>query len=107
MKPEIVFALYRPREGKDAELLELISQHLPVLRRLELITSRPAILLKSKNGTYIEIFEWRSSESANIAHQHPEVAVVWEAMSEICDLPGLDSLEECKERFPHFAPVNL
>lgn len=107
MKPEVVFALYQPHEGKDAELRQLIAEHIPTLRRLELITQRPAILAKSTNGTYIEVFEWRSAESAGQAHQHPEVAKVWEAMGEIADLPTLDSLEEARARFPHFEPVDL
>jgi hypothetical protein len=107
MKPEVVFALYRAHEGKDAELEKIIAQHVPTLRRLELITDRPVILVKSKNGTYIEIFEWRTAESAGLAHHHPEVAKVWEAMGKIADLPKLDSLEEIKEQFPHFKPINL
>ena len=32
------------------------------------------MLLRSKNGTYLEIFEWRSSKAARVAHEHPEVA---------------------------------
>ena len=105
MKPEVVFALYRPRPGQDAELLRLIAQHLPVLRRLELVTDRPALLVRAKDGTYVEVFEWRTAESATLAHQHPEVAKVWEAMGEIADFPTLDSLAEAKERFSHFEPV--
>ena len=54
MKPEVVFALYRPHAGKDAELRRLIAQHLPVLRRLELVTDRPAILVRAQDGTYVE-----------------------------------------------------
>jgi hypothetical protein len=107
MKPEIVFALYRPHPGKDAELRLLIAQHLPVLRRLELVTERPAILVRAKNGTYVEVFEWRNEESATLAHEHPEVARVWEAMAEIADFPTLDSLTEARERFSHFEPVTL
>lgn len=107
MKPEIVFAMYRPREGKESELLALIKEHIPTLRRFELITDRPSILVRSKNGTYIEIFEWRSKESAEVAHEHPAVAKVWEAMGGVSDFPGLDSLEEAAGKFPHFQPVNL
>lgn len=105
MKPEIVIALYRPHQGRDAELRRLIAEHVPTLRRLELITDRPAILARSKDGTYLEIFEWRTAESAGLAHEHPEVAKVWEAMGLVGDFPALDSLEECKARFPHFEPV--
>ncbi|MEW6730048.1 MAG: hypothetical protein AB1489_01805 [Acidobacteriota bacterium] len=107
MTPQIVFALYRPHEGKDEELRKLIAQHVPTLRKLELITDRPAVLVKSKNGTYIEIFEWRTAQSSEQAHHHPEVAKVWEAMDKVADLPALDTLEEIKGRFPHFEPVNL
>jgi hypothetical protein len=78
-----------------------------MLRRLELITDRPVVLVKSKNGTYIEVFEWSTADSARQAHEHPEVAKVWEAMGKIADLPNLDSLEEVKARFPHFEPVTL
>lgn len=106
MTPEVVFALYRPHEGKDAELRKLLAEHIPTLRRLDLVTDRPPLLLKSKNGTYIEIFEWRTAESADLAHQHPEVARVWEPMGQIADYPALDSLEESKGRFPHFEPVD-
>ena len=105
--PQVVFALYRPRDGKDAELRALIAEHIPTLRRLELITDRPTILVKSKNGTYVEIFEWQSHAAAGQAHQHPELAKIWEAMGKIADLPGLESLDEAKGRFPHFAPVAL
>lgn len=105
--PQVVFALYRPHEGKDAELRRLIAQHLPVLRRLEMITDRPAVLVRSKNGTYIEVFEWRSTAMSGRAHEHPEVARVWEAMGQIAGFPGLESLEEAKERFSHFEPVTL
>ena len=107
MKPEVVFALYRPRPGKDADLRRLIAEHLPVLRRLELVTDRPALLVRAKDGTYVEVFEWRTSESATLAHQHPEVAKVWEAMGEIADFPALESLAEAKERFSHFEPISI
>jgi hypothetical protein len=106
MSPQVAFALYRPYEGKDAELRELIAQHIPTLRRLELITDRTPITVKSKNGTYIEIFEWRTSESAYAAHHHPEVAKVWEAMGKVCDFPALESLDEAKAQFPNFDPIN-
>jgi hypothetical protein len=107
MKPEVVLALYRPHAGKDGDLRRLIAQHLPVLRRLELVTDRPAMLVRSKDGTYVEIFEWRTAESAKLAHEHPEVARVWEAMGQIADFPVLESLPEAKEPFSHFEPISL
>ena len=107
MSPQIVFALYRPHQGKDAALRALIAQHLPTLRKLALITDRPPLLMRAKDGTYIEVFEWRTAESAGRAHEHPEVAQVWGAMGEIADFSTLGSLEEAGGPFPHFEPVTL
>lgn len=105
MGPEVAFALYRPHEGKDEQLRQLIARHLPALRRLELITARPPMLLVSSNGTYLEIFEWLSADAARVAHEHPDIAPIWEAMGEVADFPVLDSLEESKVRFSHFVAV--
>jgi hypothetical protein len=105
--PEVVFALYRPHAGKDAELRTLIRQHIPALRELELITDRAPLLVRSQDGTYIEIFEWRTSDAARIAHEHPAVARIWEAMGQIADFPALEGLSESSGRFPHFEPVEL
>ena len=107
MKPEVVFALYRPHEEKDREFRALLAQHLPILRARELVTDREPIVVKSTNGTYIEIFEWRGAESATRAHHDPEVAKIWEAMGQIATLPTLGTLDEIDARFPHFEPVAL
>ncbi|MDE0442111.1 MAG: hypothetical protein OXL38_14305 [Gammaproteobacteria bacterium] len=82
MNPQIVIALYKPHEGKDADLRALIDQHVPTLRKLELITDRPALLARSR-----------------------KVARIWEAMEQVADLPSLDSLKEASRTFPHFEPV--
>jgi quinol monooxygenase YgiN len=107
MPAEIVFALYRPHPGREAELRKILARHVPTLRRLEMATDREPIVVKSKNGTLVEIFEWATSDAAEKAHHHPEVAKVWEAIGKIADMPVLDSLEEAKQRFPHFEPVQL
>lgn len=69
--PQIVFALYKPHDGKDADVRRILVDHVPTLRRLELATDRPSILVKSRNGTYIEVFEWSSGGAAGLAHEHP------------------------------------
>jgi hypothetical protein len=106
-KPEIVFAAYRPHAGKDAALLRAINGHLPVLRRLGLITDRTPIVVRAKDGAIIEIFEWASEDAAHKAHQHPEVAKVWEGIGAVADIATLGSLPEAGDRFPHFEPVTV
>jgi hypothetical protein len=107
MKPEIVFAAYRAHTGKDKELLRLLADHVPGLRKLDLVTDREPIVVQATDGTYIEIFEWRSGQAASVAHEHPAVAKIWEAIGSVSDFTSLDKLEETKKPFCHFAPVSF
>ena len=107
MGPQIVFAVYRPRKGKDKVLEKLIARHVPTLRKLGLATARKPVVARSRNGTYIEVFEWESEEAVKQAHEHPKVAQIWETMGRVCEFSKLESLPETKEEFPHFKPVRL
>ncbi|HLK25577.1 MAG TPA: hypothetical protein VKT30_13050 [Caulobacteraceae bacterium] len=106
MAGDVVIALYRPHPGADAEMKRLIDRHVPTLRRLELVSDRQALLLKAADGTYLEIFEWVSAAAQRSAHEHPEVAHIWEAMEAVGDFVSLDALEESHHPFSHFAPVD-
>ena len=105
--PRIVFAVYEPREDGDATLRKLIAEHVPTLRRLKLATDRPPTLVRASNGAYVEIFEWRSDEAAERAHDHPEVTRIWAAMEKIADFKPLSSLPEAARAFSHYEPIAL
>ncbi|HZH18428.1 MAG TPA: hypothetical protein VE057_29020 [Archangium sp.] len=105
--PRISIATYRAKPGQEATLEKLVAQHIPTLRRLDLITERPAILCRAEDGTFIEVFEWRSAEAVDRAHHHPELGKIWEGMGTIGDFPPLSTIEECQARFPNFYPVTL
>jgi hypothetical protein len=103
--PRIVFAVYKPRPGGDAPLRKLIGEHVPTLRRLQLVTDRAPIFMRSSNGAYIEVFEWVSDEGAERAHDHPEVMRLWEAMEKVAEFKPLASLPEAAKAFSHYEPV--
>ncbi len=105
--PKIFIAVYRPNPGKDGEFRALLKGHGPLLRRLGLITERPTIIMQAGDGAYIEVKEWAASASARKAHENAEVAALWDAMGKIAEFPGLIGLEEAKEMFAHFTPVDL
>lgn len=106
-KARIVFALYRPHAGKDAEMLQAVAKHYPVLRRLELITDRAPVVARASDGSIVEVFEWVSEDAVQKAHEHPEVAAVWELMGKVGSIAALSSLPEVQHPFPHFEPVEL
>ena len=104
----IVFAAYTPKPGREADLVALIADHLPLLQRLGLATDRPALLLRSRSsGTHIEIFEWVSDAAAQEAHDIPEIMALWARFAEVADFTPLASLPEIARPFPHFDIVEL
>jgi len=102
-----VIVAYRPRLGKEAQLLELTKDHLPILRGQGLATDRPSYVMKATDGTIIEVFEWKSAEAIAAAHRNP----VWQEMcarySEACEYVRLESLGESKNMFAEFESVTL
>lgn len=100
-------AAYRPKPGKAEELLQLTRQHQPVLRSQGLVTDRPPYVMRAKDGTLVEVFEWKSREAVESAHTNPEVVKLWERYSAACDYVPLSDLEEAKEMFAGFEPVEL
>ena len=105
MSAEIVFALYRPKAGHEAELEQLVRRHGPVLRERELITDRPTVLGLAADGTFVEVFEWVSPDASRKAHEVPQVAQIWEAMAVHGSFAKLGDLIEAKHSFPHFKPL--
>ena len=107
MKPAIVVATYLTKEGKGTEFEQLLAKHVPTLQELGFATSREPIIGRSKDGSYIEIFEWQSDDAPRRAHDHPDVAEIWEKMAAIAKFGTLSALAESAEMFPHFEPKDL
>ena len=103
----MVIATYRPKQGKEQELLVLVRDHVPRLRKEGLVTDRRPLVLRAKDGTLLEIFEWTSKEAVDKAHSHPAVLQMWEQFGAVCDYEKLTNLAESQEMFPHFEPVDL
>ncbi|MBM4384978.1 MAG: hypothetical protein FJ091_16625 [Deltaproteobacteria bacterium] len=106
--PEIVFALYRPKLGREADLLAIVKGHVPALRELGLVTARTPIVARSrKDGTIIEVFEWASNEAIERAHRDPAVQAIWTRFGECADYPTFGQLAEAGEMFAGFEPVDV
>jgi hypothetical protein len=103
----IAVACYKPRAGKEAQLSEAVRDHMTVLRGERLIEDRPAIVMKAKDGTIVEIFEWKSDEAIEQAHKNRQVGKLWERFNAACEYVPLASVPECEAMFANFEPVNL
>ena len=100
-----VIALFRPRAGKEDDLMACMRDHLPVLRAQGLATERPGTILRARDGTLVEIFEWVSQSAIDAAHRNAEVGKLWARYEQCCDYVTLSDLAEAKEMFPAFTRV--
>jgi hypothetical protein len=102
----LAFATYKPKEGKNNELLDLVKQHQGVLRQYEFITPKAGFVAKSQDGTIIEVFEWTGMPAVDAAHQHPAVQNIWEKMTPIADFIPMKNLPEAGRPFPGFEIID-
>ncbi len=54
----IVIVAYKRKPGKEANLLQLTREHVPLLRAEGLATGHPVTSCQAKDGTVVEVFEW-------------------------------------------------
>ena len=103
----MVIAAFRPKPGKEADLLACARDHLPILRAEGLATARPSLALRAGDGSLLEIFEWVSQAAVEAAHANPRVLALWKRYESCCDYIALGDLAEAKSMFPHFDLVEL
>ena len=101
----ISVACYKPRTGCEESLLELVRNHLPPLRAEGLVTDRQPIVMRTADGTVVEIFEWVSEEAIAGAHQNPAVIDLWKRFEAVCTYQIPSSLAEFQKMFAHFEPI--
>lgn len=100
----IVIACYRPKPGKKEALAQLMREHLSILRSQNLVTDRDSIMMEAKDGTIIEVFEWRSSEALELAHTNPTITAMWAQYAEVCEYVPIGEIEESAQLFSEFTP---
>jgi quinol monooxygenase YgiN len=101
----IVIVAYRPKPGKEKELLDLVHSRVPTLRKEGLVTDRAPIIMRARDGTIIEVSEWESQEAIDAAHKNPNVLAMWNKFFAICDCVPLKTLTEAEQMFAGFEPI--
>jgi hypothetical protein len=101
----ISVACYKPLPGCEEALLELVRNHLPPLRAEGLVTDRPSIVMRTADGTIVEVFEWISQEAIAGAHQNPAVIDLWKRFEAVCTRETPSNLSEFQKMFSHFEPI--
>ena len=101
----LVICSYRPKAGLAEKARALMAEHVPLLRKHDLITDRAAIQGVGRHGELVELFEWASEEKSRAAPAIADIGAHWKAMSEAMDFVPLASLPEAQRSFAHFDAV--
>ncbi|MFY9720773.1 MAG: hypothetical protein WAK16_14125 [Candidatus Cybelea sp.] len=102
---QVVIVAYRPKPGKDDELLALTREHHSILAGQGLVTGRRPVIMRAKDGTVVEVFEWESG-AIERAHGNPAVGELWKRYDAVCDYVPLASLAESTNLFADFEAVD-
>jgi hypothetical protein len=104
---QMVIAVYRPQAGKESILLDLVREHVPLLRAQGLVTERQSLVMRAKDGTLVEIFEWLSPAAAHQAQENVTVLTIWEKFNDVCSYECIGNLEESQQLFSPFEPIDF
>lgn len=103
----IVIACYKPKPGMKDQLVELTRRHVQRLQAEGLVTDREPFAMEAQDGTVVEVFEWKSKEAIEAAHSNPRVQEMWQEYAEGCEYVPIAGLQEAKEVYSEFAPIDL
>ncbi len=101
---KIVIATYKPKAGKEKILDRLVKNHVKVLRNQGFATLRTPMIMKSADGTVIEVFEWISKEAIQEAMQNKDVQEYWNQYRDVCEILPISQLIESNTSFSEFNP---
>jgi uncharacterized protein (TIGR01244 family) len=102
-----VIACYRPKPGSAAALDALASTHFARLYAQGLVTRRMPILMKARDATLLEVFEWKSQRALDAAHDNPAVLAMWAEYAAVCDYVPVGQLAEAGELFSGFESAGI
>ncbi len=103
----IVIVAYRPKPGRQPALERLMRHHHERLRAEGLATDRRPVLMRTRDGTVVEVFEWISADAPAAAHANSAVQRMWTEYAEVSDYVPLAELSEARETFAEFEPLEL
>lgn len=102
----IVIVAYRPKAGHEQALRRLVRGHVSRLRAEGLVSEREPVLMEAKDGTVIEVFEWKSEEAIEAAHGNAAVQAMWREYGEVCDYIPAGTVAEMGQLFSEFTPLD-
>ncbi len=91
--------IYRPKEGRENDLLELVKKHWPAVRAAGLATNEPARVWRASDKrsgkiSFVERFYWVDEAASSKAHHDAKVQAIWGPMDEVLEDMTILAIEE-------------
>ena len=95
----VTLCRYWVKSEKEAEFRDLLEKHWPTFTKLGLVAESPPHLIfrgedRERGVFYVEVFPWKDIAATERAHSLPEVASIWEPMSDCCTPMEFSGVEE-------------
>jgi hypothetical protein len=102
-----VIVAYSPKPSTADALVTAVHKNIQVLRVEDLVTDRPADVMRAADGTVVEVFERWSAEAIAKAQTTAAVQALRADFSAACDYRPLNSFGESPQLSAEFEPVAL
>jgi heme-degrading monooxygenase HmoA len=93
MTSRLSLSAYRPRPGREDEVVRHFRREVATLRARGHITSRPAPICRTARGEYLVVVEWATETSVDDAHADDAVLEVWRAKEQLVEYLGPRELD--------------
>lgn len=103
----ILVVVYKPFRGKEEQVLDVIRHHLPVLREEGLATNRKPIVMRSADGSIVEIFEARLAEAIQQATYNTKIQELWMKVAKISEFTKPAEIPEFQTAFSQFESIDF
>ena len=85
MNSVCVIVAYRPKPGKESELLEVVRNRVPRFLKGGLVTDGRPTIMRVPDDTIVEVSKWKSRDAIDAAHKNPNVLAMWNNFFALCD----------------------
>lgn len=101
----IAVVCYRAQRGAEEALHALCASHYAKLYGLGFVTRRLPVFLRARDGSVVQVLEWKSQHAIEAAGQHPAVLELRRAYAEVSELVPLAALPEAAAALALFEPA--
>jgi hypothetical protein len=101
----LTVAVYRPRPGREGEVLPHLRREIATIRERGYFTTRPAAICRSHAGAYLVLTEWATEQSVDAAQADDVVVGLWRRKEQLVAYLAPSEVDGADILFPSFEVI--